>query len=67
MAAAPIIEAIAVLAPLIEKIAGYIAGEHDQLPEVPLVLKSEIELKRFNARAAAAAAKRKPPPLPPKR
>ncbi len=34
-----------------EKIAGYIAGEHDELPEVPGVLSSDIELKRLEERA----------------
>ncbi len=50
MAAAEVLEAISVLAPLIEKVAGYIAGDHDDLPEVPLVLKSDIELKRLQER-----------------
>ncbi len=51
MAAAEVIQTIVTLGPLIEKIAGYIAGDHDELPDVPLVLKSDIELQRLQARA----------------
>ncbi len=51
MAAAEVLQAITTLGPLIEKVAGYIAGEHNDLPEVPLVLKSDIELERMKARA----------------
>jgi hypothetical protein len=58
MSAASVVEAIITLAPLIEKVAGYLDGEHDELPDVPAALKSAIELKRFQARA------KKPPPLP---
>lgn len=61
MAAAAIIETIILLAPLIEKIAGYLDDEHNDLPDVPLVLKSDIELKRMQARAKK---KQAPPPLP---
>lgn len=46
-----VIEAISALAPLIEKVAGYIAGDHNDLPEVPGVLASDIELKRMQERA----------------
>ena len=49
-----VIQAISVLAPLIKNIASYIAGEHDDLPEVPLVLKSEIEFERLQARRRKA-------------
>lgn len=48
------IQAISVLSPLIQKIADYIAGNHDDLPEVPLVLKSEIEFERLQARRRKA-------------
>ena len=51
MLAASVIDAITALAPLIEKVAGYIAGDHNELPDVPAVLKSDIELKRLQARA----------------
>ena len=51
MSAASVIDAITALAPLIEKVAGYIAGDHNDLPDVPAVLKSDIELKRLQARA----------------
>ena len=56
MAVAETLQAITVLAPLIEKLAGYIADEHDDLPEVPSVLKLDIEMERARARAR----KRKP-------
>lgn len=51
MAVADTLRTIVLLQPLIERIAGYIAGDHDELPEVPLVLKSDIELERLKARA----------------
>lgn len=57
MAAAEVLRAIVALEPLIEKVAGYIAGDHDELPEVPLVLKSDIELERAKARAERHAAR----------
>lgn len=50
MVAASVLEAIVTLAPLIEKVAGYIAGDHDDLPAVPDSLKSAIEIKRYEAR-----------------
>ena len=55
MAAAEVIQAIITLEPLIKKLAGYIDDEHDELPQVPLVLKSDIELQRMQARARKAA------------
>jgi len=50
MSASAIIETIIALVPLIEKVAGYIVGDHDELPDVPLVLKSDIELLRLKER-----------------
>lgn len=55
MSVVAIVEAITVLAPLVEKVAGYIAGEHDELPEVPEQLKGAVELKRYEERARKAA------------
>ncbi len=46
------VRTIVLLQPLIERIAAYIAGDHDELPEVPLVLKSDIELERLKLRGA---------------
>ncbi len=62
MSAASVVEAIVALAPLIEKVAGYIAGEHDELPQVPDTLKSAIEVKRYQARAKPRSPT--PPPIP---
>lgn len=58
MATTEVIQAITVLAPLIEKVTGYLADEHNELPEVPLVLKSDIELERLKARARRSATSR---------
>ena len=43
------------MAPLIEKVAGYIAGDHSDLPAVPESLRLDIELERAKARAAKSA------------
>lgn len=51
MAVAETVRTIVLLQPLIERIAGYIAGEEHELPDVPLVLKSDIELERLRVRA----------------
>lgn len=50
MSASAVLQAITTLAPLIEKVVGFIDDKHNDLPNVPLVLKSEIELQRFEAR-----------------
>lgn len=62
MSAAAVLEAITVLAPLIEKVASYIAGDSDELPEVPGALKSAIEIKRFQARVKDRPARSPTPP-----
>jgi len=65
MSVAAVFEAIAVLAPLIEKVAAYINDETPDLPLVPGVLKSDIELKRFEARRKKRPAPPPPPRTPP--
>ena len=57
--ASEVIQAISVLAPLIEKVAGYLADEHDDLPDVPGVSALDIELERAKVRSK----KRSKPPV----
>ena len=65
MSASTVLQAITVLAPIIEKVAAYINDESPDLPDVPGVLKSDIELKRFEARRKKSPVR--PPPIPPRK